>query len=269
MKDNKIWRVSTGIDRLDKCTEGGFPKNSFTVVTGDIGTGRTIFSYQYLQAGIRNDEKGLLISTTPHINSILQQAKCFRWNFKQMIDEDMLTIHYIDPKTLCEWKAIDEIEHLLQKKQYDRLVLDNLTIIACGPMSPFNIVTLTEWGWKNLPFYDTALKNIARIIGFSDKYEVTTYAVSQKIQGRPGDTFDTISDQLADSLILLTKEVINKECHRYLIVKKLRYTKHDIVQHEFQFTEKGIAFINDRPDVDIFIKNKKIMKDTSDGLLKK
>ena len=140
MRDNEVWRVNTGIKELDKYIEDGFPKNSFIVVTGNLGSGRSIFSYQFLQAGAEYDEKSLLIATNHTADNIISQAKQFRWNFKKMIDNDMLKIHYIDTKVLSEGKSIDEIERLLKNEHYDRLVLDNLTRIICGSVSEYNII---------------------------------------------------------------------------------------------------------------------------------
>ncbi|MCX6666522.1 MAG: hypothetical protein NT038_10790 [Euryarchaeota archaeon] len=252
------WRVNTGIDELDYYIDGGFPKNRFIVVTGDVGTGRTIFSYQYLWAGLKNDEKCLLIATDRPADGIISQAIQFKWNFDKMMEEDMLKIHYIDTKTLCEWKAIDEIEHLLEKDHYDRMMLDNLSSIACGPLSPFNIITLTEWGWQRLPFYDIAMKNIEHIIRLCKKNEVTTVAISQKYHERTGDTFDTISDRKSDGLIVLNKEQIDRVTNRILEIKKLRFTNLKIARHEFRIAEKGITFTDERPAVDIFIKDKRL-----------
>ena len=77
-----------------------------------MGSGRSIFSYQYLQTGARYDEKCLLIATDRSADDIIAQAEQFHWNFKKMIDDDMLTIHYIDSQKITEEKAIDEIERL-------------------------------------------------------------------------------------------------------------------------------------------------------------
>lgn len=268
MRDNEVWRVNTGIKELDKYIEGGFPKNSFIVVTGVIGSGRSIFSYQFLQAGAEYDEKSLLIATNNTSDNIISQAKQFRWNFKKMVDNDMLKIHYIGPEILSKGKQIDEIERLLKKDQYDRLVIDNLTRIICGSVSEYNIIGLTEWGWQRLPFYEVALKNVARLMDLTSKYEVTSVGISQKMEGRPGDTFDTISEHWASGLIVLNNEFIDEGRSRTLRIKKLRLTNLKIVKHEFTFTEKGISLINERSPVDIYVKDKRTIKDTKDVLKK-
>jgi circadian clock protein KaiC len=44
-------RVPTGIDGLDPLIEGGFPRGSLVLLAGNPGTGKTIFSMQFLYNG--------------------------------------------------------------------------------------------------------------------------------------------------------------------------------------------------------------------------
>ena len=46
-------RVPTGIDGLDPLIEGGFPKGSLVLLAGNPGTGKTIFSMQFLYRGVK------------------------------------------------------------------------------------------------------------------------------------------------------------------------------------------------------------------------
>jgi circadian clock protein KaiC len=51
-------RVPTGILGLDSLIEGGFPKGRSILVTGEPGTGKTIFSLQFLVEGLARGGKG-------------------------------------------------------------------------------------------------------------------------------------------------------------------------------------------------------------------
>ena len=55
-------RVSTGIKDLDTLLGGGYKKNSVNIVTGEAGTGKTIFSAQFLLRGLLEGEAGLYIT---------------------------------------------------------------------------------------------------------------------------------------------------------------------------------------------------------------
>src|SRR6267154_2793149 len=58
----KIERVSTGLDGLDELFCGGIPRDGCTLIQGATGTGKTILSLQFLLAGARQGEKGVLFT---------------------------------------------------------------------------------------------------------------------------------------------------------------------------------------------------------------
>ena len=49
----QLERVKTGIYGLDELIEGGLPKDSITLVSGNSGTGKTTLSLQYLYNGVK------------------------------------------------------------------------------------------------------------------------------------------------------------------------------------------------------------------------
>jgi KaiC/GvpD/RAD55 family RecA-like ATPase len=46
-------RIPTGIPGLDPMIEGGFPVGKSYLVTGEPGSGKTIFCMQYILQGLR------------------------------------------------------------------------------------------------------------------------------------------------------------------------------------------------------------------------
>ena len=57
-------RVATGIAGLDALIEGGFPKGRSILVTGEPGTGKTIFALQFLAEGLARGEKGIYVAAS-------------------------------------------------------------------------------------------------------------------------------------------------------------------------------------------------------------
>jgi len=56
-------RTPSGITNLDKLIEGGFPKGRSILVAGGAGSGKTIFSLQFLYSGaVLYDEPGIYVS---------------------------------------------------------------------------------------------------------------------------------------------------------------------------------------------------------------
>ncbi len=54
-------KVTSGIEGFDKLISGGFPKSRAYLVSGEPGTGKTIFTLQYLLQGLKNGEKCVYI----------------------------------------------------------------------------------------------------------------------------------------------------------------------------------------------------------------
>ncbi|MGH7829412.1 MAG: RAD55 family ATPase, partial [Candidatus Binatia bacterium] len=50
-------RVSTGIPGLDPLIEGGFPAGKSYLITGESGTGKSIFCMQFVLKGLMEGEK--------------------------------------------------------------------------------------------------------------------------------------------------------------------------------------------------------------------
>lgn len=115
-------RISTGVPGLDKLIEGGFPKGSVTLLTGGPGAGKTIFCSQFLYHGLKKGEKCLYITTEELPGDILADTRQFGMDFEQY--QDQVEMRYIPPAQ----KVIGEIEWIIKEKDFDRIVLDSLSV---------------------------------------------------------------------------------------------------------------------------------------------
>jgi len=88
----QIDRVPTGIKGLDQLIEGGFPKGRSILVTGEPGTGKTIFCLQFLAEGLARGEKGIYVAADEDPIDILEQATSLGWDFEKHIAKKELAI---------------------------------------------------------------------------------------------------------------------------------------------------------------------------------
>lgn len=58
----KVARVSSGVPKLDKMLNGGFPPGTVILLAGDAGTGKTLFGLNFLLNGVANGGRGCYIS---------------------------------------------------------------------------------------------------------------------------------------------------------------------------------------------------------------
>ena len=120
-------RVKTGIYGLDELIEGGLPKDSITLVSGNSGTGKTTLSLQYLYNGIKDyNEPGIYIGLSENINRILLAAQRFHMDLEQFSKDDKLIFSDIPALEIAEITKI--IKSVDQK--YKRLVIDPISALT-------------------------------------------------------------------------------------------------------------------------------------------
>jgi circadian clock protein KaiC len=85
-------RVPTGIVGLDPLLEGGLPKGRSILVTGEPGTGKTIFALQFLHAGVKRGENGVLVTADEAPIDVIEQAASLGWDLEPHIHKKELVI---------------------------------------------------------------------------------------------------------------------------------------------------------------------------------
>ena len=85
-------RVPTGIVGLDHLIEGGLPKGRSILITGEPGTGKTIFALQFLVDGLRRGEKGIYVSADESPMDVLEQGASLGWDLERHVESKELAI---------------------------------------------------------------------------------------------------------------------------------------------------------------------------------
>ncbi len=81
MKD--LIRVGTGVKLLDDGLEGGVPKGSWVVITGEPGTGKSILCMHYAYAGLMVGDPVIYVTTEAEFRDVVRQARQFNINFEE------------------------------------------------------------------------------------------------------------------------------------------------------------------------------------------
>ncbi|MGF3584302.1 MAG: RAD55 family ATPase, partial [Thermoplasmatota archaeon] len=122
-----------------------------------------------------------------------------------------------------------------------RVVIDSITSIVFAPFSIHSIVDGADRGLQPHALTEMSRAEVISLIDLLQYNGITTVVTSQKVEGMPGDTYDTVSEFKGDGLIVLNSAAVGKTLNRTLQVKKLRKTKIDGVPHTFEFTDRGIS----------------------------
>ncbi len=216
-------RTSTGIPGLDSLMGGGFMENSVNLVTGETGTGKTIFCSQFIWSGLQRGETGLYITLEERPEDIKADAKQFGWDFDTFEKKGLCRIIYHDPAQVNNLGSviIDEIKNLKAK----RLVIDSTSLIGLNIQEPSQIRKM--------------LLNIVNIIK-------RTGCVALLISEIPEDMKSLsrfgVEEFVVDSVIILNYlEYASGELNRSLIIRKMRRTDHGKDIYPMEISNKGIA----------------------------
>jgi circadian clock protein KaiC len=219
----QIPRIPTGILGLDDMLEGGFPFPSTILLAGPAGSGKTIFSLQFLCEGVRQKEKCIYFSTMSEPTQwMLRFLREFdfvdkRWFGKEIeyVDLGPSLTDGIDPL-----KLLYMIEEKVTEAMPQRIVIDPVTVIR-------SVMDLD---------YRTFLFNLSTRLKNWNTVSLLTGEVG------PNEAYPTEVSYIVDGLVLLSnfKLGVSSERKRYLEVLKMRGTNHLTGDHLFDITYKGI-----------------------------
>jgi KaiC/GvpD/RAD55 family RecA-like ATPase len=83
-------RIKTGIEGIDQFT-GGIPRGKSVLLTGDAGSGKTIFGLQFALKSSQNNLKTVYVTTEEDSNDLFVQGSTFKWDIQSVTESDFLT----------------------------------------------------------------------------------------------------------------------------------------------------------------------------------
>ena len=125
---------ATGIAEFDEILDGGFPKGAVVLLAGSSGSGKTIFSFQWLFNGVKNGENGIYISLTEPLFKIVQNLEKMSFYDRIAVEQESLKIVDIrdrfsdsdyDPEEIISF-----IETMVKEGNVKRLCIDSITAVA-------------------------------------------------------------------------------------------------------------------------------------------
>jgi circadian clock protein KaiC len=216
-------RISSGNPELDRMCGGGFFRDSVILVSGATGTGKTLTVTQFLQGGVEQGERCLLLAFEESREQLFRNASGWGYDFEAMERDGKLKLVCDYPEVLGLEDWLITIKSLVEEFRPNRVALDSLSALERGG---------TIKGFREFVIGLTSFIKHQEIAGLFT-------ATTSTLMGGQSITEAHIST-LTDSIILLRYVETFGEMKRGITVLKMRGSMHDRDIREFTIDREGM-----------------------------
>lgn len=216
-------RTTIGVEGIDALIEGGVPRGSAVLVSGEAGTGKSVLCIQFILAGIREGESGVY-ATADHPNRVIEAAASLGWDLRGAVEDGFARVVQIaSEESLASpgaavpggQAAAMTIGAAATEIEAERVVIDP-PLLAGSPDS----------GAAG-EFVASLVRSTLR------ETHCTTLVSGLRVRGASGFTRLGIEEQLADGIIDLRIDENEGRRTRVLAVRSMHGTRTNLDDHLF------------------------------------
>ncbi len=217
----KKTKMPIGITGVDELIEGGINPGAVILLTGTTGTGKTIFSLQYLYNGAKNGEPSLFVSFEEPVENIKENAKKLGFDFERLEKEGKILFVRYDPFHAED--IYDLIESNIKKIGAKRVVIDSISALGLYVRDSAEI--------RRMIF------NISLLLR---KLECTTIITSEILPLQNALSRFGVEEFVSDGIIVLYYLRSESQFARSMTIWKMRGSNHSKKLHPYEITSHGI-----------------------------
>jgi circadian clock protein KaiC len=212
-------KLTTGIKGMDEMVAGGLYRGSVTLIAGASGIGKTTACLQLLAANAKNGERTLYLSFEEPVGQIMRALKNYGLDAEKLSHEFVMESYV--PEALTPLRYYTLIRDHVESLQPTILALDTLTAVQ-RTLSEDDFVTFVRY-----------LQLLCKEKGLTAIITTATRTMAEAT----GSGIST----LADNIILMRYDEVEKVMTREIVILKTRGTAHDEKVKLFEITERGIV----------------------------
>lgn len=225
-------RLSIGIPELDTLMGGGIPEGDSVLLAGPTGTGKSVLATQFINAGLRRREPGIIIVFEERPMRYTSRAAELGMDLKKAMDDGLLELLYLRPLDLSVDETMQEILDAVMRTGARRLVIDSLVGFEMA-LAPGFRMDFRESLYRMIAALTAAGVTIVSTVEVEDSFDAfpfSRYAISF----------------LTDDIIRLRYVEIDGQLRKILVIVKMRGGNHSKDIREYMITEKGLVVIGPR-----------------------
>nr|7X1Y_A Chain A, Circadian clock oscillator protein KaiC [Synechococcus elongatus PCC 7942 = FACHB-805]7X1Y_B Chain B, Circadian clock oscillator protein KaiC [Synechococcus elongatus PCC 7942 = FACHB-805]7X1Y_C Chain C, Circadian clock oscillator protein KaiC [Synechococcus elongatus PCC 7942 = FACHB-805]7X1Y_D Chain D, Circadian clock oscillator protein KaiC [Synechococcus elongatus PCC 7942 = FACHB-805]7X1Y_E Chain E, Circadian clock oscillator protein KaiC [Synechococcus elongatus PCC 7942 = FAC len=227
-----IAKMRTMIEGFDDISHGGLPIGRSTLVSGTSGTGKTLFSIQFLYNGIIEfDEPGVFVTFEETPQDIIKNARSFGWDLAKLVDEGKLFILDASPDPEGQEVVggfdlsalIERINYAIQKYRARRVSIDSVTSV-----------------FQQYDASSVVRRELFRLVARLKQIGATTVMTTERIEEYGPIARYGVEEFVSDNVVILRNVLEGERRRRTLEILKLRGTSHMKGEYPFTITDHGI-----------------------------
>ena len=228
-----LQKSPTGIIGLDEITNGGLPKGRPTLICGDAGSGKTVFSIEFIVKGATQfNEPGVFVAFEEKTEELAVNVASLGFDLKKLIADKKIKIDHIQiDRSEIEETGEYDLEGLFIRLGYaidsigaKRIVLDTIENLFSG-----------------LSNHAILRAELRRLFGWLKDKGVTAIITGEKGEGKL--TRQGLEEYVSDCVILLDHRINNQISTRRLRIVKYRGSVHGTNEYPFLIDEDGISVL--------------------------
>ena len=229
-------KVPTGIEGFDSIAHGGIPAGRTTLLSGTSGSGKTVFSMEFLVRGIQNHGvPGVFVTFEETPQDIISNMKGFGWDLKSWVDQGKLIFVDASPVEDEETTEVGEFDlsgfiarviHAVNKIHAKRIAVDSISAL--------------------FPRYSDQMvirRDIYRLSSMLKKMGVTTILTAERINNEDDQIARFgVEEFVSDNVILLHNYLdrIRGDRKRSIEILKFRGTTHESQETPLLVLDDGV-----------------------------
>jgi circadian clock protein KaiC len=228
-----VEKMPTGIRGFDEVLEGGVPRGRTLLITGSTGTGKTVFSNEFLYRGITEyNENGVFITFEEHPDDIIKNVRNFGWDVDALIDQKKLVFVDVSPDNVPTSVSgeydlsalIERIKYAIKKVDAKRVAIDSLSML-----------------FLKFSNKDSVREVIYLICDELKRLKVTSVITAEKAGGYENALSRYgVEEYVADGVVELALEPGQQQFLRKMFIKKIRGVGYRSGVAEFEITSGGL-----------------------------
>lgn len=207
--------------------DGGVIKGEVILLAGTTGSGKTIFSTQFIYNGVtRYGEKGVYATFEEDEASLQRNMLKLGMDLKKLEKTGRIKVVGLQAMKEAGLNAnLDYILETVRELKADRLVIDSITALFMGTGEQFEYRTLMHLFYK-----------ILKKIG-------CTTIMTCSIPAGSATLGLGIEEFIADSVIILENVLAGAELKTRFLIRKMRGTSHSRTYHDVLIGERGLKIV--------------------------